>query len=101
MSKRSRTSRVSTPITCWSVTHGSATKRLLCISVESTDECKTRGEEKWHCPPRGEADVQTRHPFHAKMSSRAPSKPCLIATFLLRFQLQFDTHRRASNCNWK
>ena len=24
---------------------------------------------------------------HAKMSSRAPSKPCLIATFLLRFHL--------------
>src|SRR5215468_10255463 len=64
---------------------GSVTKRLLCISVESTYECKTRGEEKWHCPPRGEADAQTRHPFHAKMISRALSKPCLIATFLLRF----------------
>jgi hypothetical protein len=32
---------------------GSVTKRLLCISVESTYECKTRGEEPWHCPPRG------------------------------------------------
>jgi predicted ATPase len=26
----------------------------------------------------------TRHQFHSKMRSRAPSKPCLIATFLLR-----------------
>jgi hypothetical protein len=64
---------------------GSVTKRVLCIAVESTYECKTRGEEPWHCPPRGEADTYTRHPFHAKMSSRAPSKPCLRATFLLRF----------------
>jgi len=64
---------------------GSVTKRLLYISVQSIYECKTRGEEQWHCPPRGEADAQTRHPFHAEMSSRAPSKPCLIATFLLRF----------------
>ena len=64
---------------------GSVTKRFLCIPIQSTYECKTRGEEQWHCPPRGEADAQTRHPFHAEMSSRAPSKPCLIATFLLRF----------------
>src|SRR5215471_19219134 len=27
----------------------------------------------------------TRHPCHSKMRSHAPSKPCLIATFLLRF----------------
>jgi hypothetical protein len=27
----------------------------------------------------------TRNQFHGKMRSRAPSKPCLIATFLLRF----------------
>ena len=73
---------------------GSVTKRLLCISVESPYECKTRREEQWHCPPRGEADTYTRHPCHAKMSSRAPSKPCLIATFLLRF------HHALSSC-WK
>src|SRR5215471_11073600 len=69
---------------CYTCT-GSVTKRLLCIPVLSTYECKTRGEEKWHCPPRGEADAQTRKPCHAQMSSRAPSKPCLRATFLLRF----------------
>src|SRR5262249_90143 len=28
----------------------------------------------------------TRNQFHGKMRSRAHSKPCLIATFLLRFQ---------------
>src|SRR5215831_2836914 len=65
---------------------GSVTKRLLCISGESTDECKTRGEEQWHCPSRGEAAAHTHHPFHAKMNARAPSKRCLLATFLLRFQ---------------
>ena len=27
----------------------------------------------------------TRHQFHGKIRSRAPSKPCLIATFLFRF----------------
>ena len=27
----------------------------------------------------------TRHQFHGQMHSRAPSKPCLRATFLLRF----------------
>jgi len=27
------------------------------FSVQSTYECKTRGEEQWHSPPRGEADV--------------------------------------------
>jgi len=31
--------------------YGSVTKRLLCIPVQSTYECKTRGEERWHCPP--------------------------------------------------
>jgi hypothetical protein len=50
---------------------------------------RARHEEKRHCPPREEADAQTRHPFYAQMSSRAPSKPCLIATFLLRFQRTF------------
>jgi tetratricopeptide (TPR) repeat protein len=30
----------------------------------------------------------TRHQFHSKMRSRAPSKPCLIATFLLRSPIQ-------------
>src|SRR5256885_2275498 len=29
----------------------------------------------------------TRHQCHSKMRSHAPSKPCLIATFLLRFPL--------------
>src|SRR5882672_109860 len=64
---------------------GSVTKRVLCIPVQSTYECKIRGEEQWHYPPRGEADAQTRKPCHVKMSSRSPSKPCLRATFLLRF----------------
>jgi hypothetical protein len=61
---------------------GSVTKRFLGLPVQSTYECKTRGEEKWHYPPRGEADAQTRKLCHAKMRSRAPSKPCLRATFL-------------------
>src|SRR6266446_5077787 len=65
---------------------GSVTKRLPCIPIQSTYECKTRGEEKWHCPPRGEANAHTRKTCHAKMNSHAPSKPCLIATFLLRFR---------------
>jgi hypothetical protein len=65
---------------------GSVTKRLLCLPVQSIYECQTRGEEQGHCPPRGEADAQTRKLCHAKMRSRAPSKPYLIATFLLRFQ---------------
>jgi hypothetical protein len=64
---------------------GSGTQRLLCLPVQSTSERQTRGEEQWHGPPRGEADAHTRNPFHAKMRSRAPSKLCLIATFLLRF----------------
>src|SRR5215510_9192741 len=68
---------------------GSVTKRVLCIPLQSTYECKTRGEEQWPCPPRGEADAQPRHPFHAKMNSRALSKPCLRATFLLRFHDHF------------
>ena len=38
---------------------GSVTKRLLCIPVQRPEECKTQGEERWHCPPRGEADAQT------------------------------------------
>jgi hypothetical protein len=36
---------------------GSVTKGLLCIPVQRTYECKTRGEERRHCPPRGEADA--------------------------------------------
>src|SRR5215510_2987160 len=64
---------------------GSVTKRLLCISGESTDECKTRGKEQWHCPSRGEAAAHTHHPFHAKMNARAPLKRCVLATCLLRF----------------
>jgi hypothetical protein len=64
---------------------GSVTKRLLCIPVQSPSERQIRGEEQWHCPPRGEVDAQTHHPCHAKMSSRAPWKPCLRATFLFRF----------------
>src|SRR5262252_4992227 len=36
---------------------GSGTQRLLGIPVQRTYACKTRGEEQWHCPPRGEADV--------------------------------------------
>jgi hypothetical protein len=71
---------------------GSVTKRFLGIPIQSTYECKTRGEGKWHCPPRGKADAQTRKPCHATMGSRAPSKPCLIAPFLLRFR------RSASPC---
>src|SRR5215470_9113638 len=74
---------------CCSAVHassnGSVTARLMCIPIQSTYEYKTRGEEQRHCPPRGKADAQTRHPCHAKMSSRAPSKPCLSATFLLCF----------------
>jgi hypothetical protein len=31
---------------------GSVTKRLLCLPVQSTSECKTRGEERWHGEPR-------------------------------------------------
>jgi len=31
---------------------GSVTKRFLCIPVQSTYECKTRGKERWHCGPR-------------------------------------------------
>src|SRR4029450_11592021 len=65
---------------------GSVTKRLLCIALQSTYKCKTRGEEQWHCPPRGEADPHTRNPFHATSSSRAPAKACLIASCVLRFQ---------------
>src|SRR5206468_3086488 len=67
------------------VSPGSVTKRLLCIPVQSTYRYKTRGEEQWHGPPRGETDAQTRKTCHAKMNSHAPSKPYLIATFLLRF----------------
>jgi len=29
------------------------TQRLLCLSVESTYEDKTRGEEPWHWGPHG------------------------------------------------
>src|SRR5207249_9845760 len=48
-------------------------------------------------PPRGEADAHTRNPFHAKMRSRAPSKLCLIATFLLRSRIRFtDVQARPS-----
>src|SRR5262245_32933573 len=36
---------------------GSVTKRLLCNPIQSTYACKTRGEERGHCPPRGEADA--------------------------------------------
>ena len=66
-------------------TDGSGTKRLLCIPVQSTYQYKTRGEEQWHCPPRGEADAHTRKPCYAEMGLRAPSKPCLRATFSFRF----------------
>jgi hypothetical protein len=31
---------------------GRITPRLLCLPVQSTSECKTRGEERWHCGPR-------------------------------------------------
>ncbi len=55
--------------------HGSVTKRLLCLPVQSTYECKTRGEEQWHCPPRGEADAQTRMPCHEEF-------PCACAAVL-------------------
>ena len=51
-----------------------------------TYERQTRGAEQWHDPPRGEVDAPTRYPCYAKMRSRAPSKPCLIAPFLLRFR---------------
>jgi hypothetical protein len=64
---------------------GSVTKRLLCLPVQSIYECQTRGEEQGHCPPRGEADAQTRKLCHAKMRSRAPSKPYVIAAFVFRF----------------
>jgi hypothetical protein len=61
---------------------GSVTQRFLCIPVQSTTECTTRGKEPWHCPPKGEAEAHTRKPCHAKMSSRAPAKPCVRATFV-------------------
>ena len=32
----------------------------------------------------------TRNQFHGQMRSRTPAKPCLIATFLLRFQRLFN-----------
>src|SRR5215467_5602709 len=35
---------------------GSVTKRLLGIPVQSTSQCKTRKEEREHCPPSGAAD---------------------------------------------
>jgi hypothetical protein len=78
----------------WEERRGSVTKRFLCIPVQSPYECKTRGEEQWHCPPRGEADAQTRKPCHAKLSSRAPSNPYLIATFLLRFHATLRQSRK-------
>src|SRR5216683_2442799 len=47
-----KTSALSPPMCAESVT-----KRLLCIPVQSTYECKTRREERGLCPPRGEADA--------------------------------------------
>src|SRR4029450_8547921 len=65
---------------------GSGTKRLLCILVQSTSECKTRGEERGTGIQEVKSIRTTRNQFHSQRRFRAPSKPCLIATFLLRFQ---------------
>src|SRR5712691_1990567 len=48
-------------------------KKVFVHPCLDTYECKTRGEEQWQWPPRGEVDAQTRHSCHAKMGSRAPS----------------------------
>ena len=73
---------------------GSVTKRLLCIHVQSTYECKTRGEERGTVLHEVKPMHTTRNQFHSKMRSHAPSKPSLIATFLLRFRQCL----RATNC---
>src|SRR4030095_14977376 len=39
----------------------------------------------------------TRHQCHSKMRSHAPSKPCLRATFLLRFLQQMDAPTLVAN----
>src|SRR5262249_15973826 len=36
----------------WAEREGSVTQRVLCLPIRSTSECKTRGEERWHCGPR-------------------------------------------------
>ena len=60
-----------------------ASQNGFCVSLSRAPlSARHAEEEQWHCPPRGEADAHTRHPCHATMSSRAPSQPCLIATFV-------------------
>jgi hypothetical protein len=56
---------------------GSVTKRFLCIPVQSTYECKTRGEERWHCPPRGEADAH-----NSQSLPRQDALPCAFEAVL-------------------
>src|SRR5215467_11968270 len=60
------------------------TNRSLLMTHE--DPTRALVEEQWHGPPQGEANAHTHHPCQATMSSRAPSQPCLLATFLFRFQ---------------
>ena len=51
--------------------HGSVSKRLLCLPVQSPQECTTRREERWHCPPRGEAAAH-----HAPSMPWQDARPC-------------------------
>jgi hypothetical protein len=48
-----------------------------------------RHEKKRRGPVLQEVKPMRKLACHAKMSSRAPSKPCLIATFVLRFLHNF------------
>ena len=74
---------------------GSVTKRLLCIPVQSTYKCTTRGEERGTGLQEVKPIRTSRNHFHSTMRSHAPSKPCLIATLLLRFR---TTMREAFTC---
>src|SRR5215472_17486502 len=58
---------------------GSVTKRLLCIPVQSTHECKTRREERGPCPPRGEANAH-----NAPSMPEQDTLPCAFVAVLDR-----------------
>ena len=50
-------------------------------------ECTTRGAERCPVLQARKPMRTTRHPCHGTMCSRAPAKPCVLATCLSRFLL--------------
>src|SRR5215471_8366730 len=65
---------------------GSVTKGCCASLSRAPMSARHEGKRGGPVLHEGKPMHTTRHQCHSKMRSHAPSKPCLIATFLLRFR---------------